>query len=117
MYLDPHRERKNKLYNMKVTVILLVNGEIGTIVKGLVKGLRDSVIIRWVDPFIYRIFKIGWNPEKYPGDLKGIAVIQTPVKYQQLKLEWRVIILFTQPLRSGRIWHKVNFFKWSFKGL
>ena len=27
------------------------------------------------------------------------------------------IIIFTQPLRSGRIWHKVNFFKQSLTGL
>ena len=27
------------------------------------------------------------------------------------------VILFTQPLRSGRIWHKVNFFKRSLTGL
>ena len=28
-----------------------------------------------------------------------------------------LMILFTQPLRSGRIWHKVNFFKRSLRGL
>ena len=27
------------------------------------------------------------------------------------------VILFTQPLRSGRVWHKVNFFKQSLTGL
>ena len=27
------------------------------------------------------------------------------------------IIIFTQPLYSGRIWHKVNFFKRSLTGL
>ena len=28
-----------------------------------------------------------------------------------------IIIIFTQPLRSGRIWHKVNFLKRSLTGL
>ena len=28
-----------------------------------------------------------------------------------------ILILFTQTLRSGRIWHKVNFFKRSLTGL
>ena len=28
-----------------------------------------------------------------------------------------IIFIFTQPLRSGRIWHKVNFFKRSLTGL
>ena len=28
-----------------------------------------------------------------------------------------ILILFTQPLHSGRIWHKVNFFKRSLRGL
>ena len=29
----------------------------------------------------------------------------------------QIIIIFTQPLRSSRIWHKVNFFKRSLTGL
>ena len=27
------------------------------------------------------------------------------------------LYIFTQPLRLGRIWHKVNFFEWSLTGL
>ena len=36
----------------------------------------------------YSITKIGQNTEKSPGDLKGLIVIQIPVKYHQLTLVW-----------------------------
>ena len=39
-YLDLARELK-KLWNMKVTIILIVIGAFGTVTKGLLKGLED----------------------------------------------------------------------------
>ena len=39
-YLDLARELK-KLWNMKVTIILIVIGAFGTVTKGLLKGLGD----------------------------------------------------------------------------
>ena len=42
-YLDLARELK-KLYNMKVTVIPIVIGALGTVTKGLVQGLEDLEI-------------------------------------------------------------------------
>ena len=39
-YFDPVRELK-KLWNMKVTVIPIVNSSLGTVTKGLVPGLED----------------------------------------------------------------------------
>ena len=39
-YLDLARELK-KLWNMKVTIVLIVIGAFGTITKGLLKGLED----------------------------------------------------------------------------
>ena len=39
-YLDLARELK-KLWNMKVTVILIAIGAFGTVTKGLLKGLED----------------------------------------------------------------------------
>ena len=39
-YLDLVRELK-KLWNMKVTIVLIVFGAFGTITKGLLKGLVD----------------------------------------------------------------------------
>ena len=40
-YLDLARELK-KLWNMKVTIILIVIGAFGTVTKGLLKGLEDE---------------------------------------------------------------------------
>ena len=48
------------------------------------------------------MFEIGKNTEDGTGELGRLAVTQTPVKDPQ-------ITIFTQPLRSDRIWHKVNF--------
>ena len=39
-YLDHARELK-KLWNMKVTIIPIVIGALGTVTKGLLKGLED----------------------------------------------------------------------------
>ena len=39
-YLDLARELK-KLWNMKVTIVPIVIGAFGTIIKGLLKGLED----------------------------------------------------------------------------
>ena len=40
-YLDLVRQLKKKLWNMKVTVIPIVIGALGTITKRLVQGLED----------------------------------------------------------------------------
>ena len=37
------------------------------------------------------------------------------IQHGNIDNEYKFLILFTQPLRSGRIWHKVNF-KAEFKG-
>ena len=42
-YLDLTRELK-KLWNMKVTIEPIVIGALGTITKGLLKGLEDSEV-------------------------------------------------------------------------
>ena len=42
-YLDRARESE-KLLNMKVTIILIVIGALGTVTKGLVQGLEDLEI-------------------------------------------------------------------------
>ena len=39
----------------------------------------------------YSIFKIGQNTKKSPGDLKRLAVTQTPVENHQLTLVWKTI--------------------------
>ena len=40
-YLDLAREFKKKLWNMKVTIVPIVIGVLGTITKGLSKGMED----------------------------------------------------------------------------
>ena len=47
-YIDPARELK-KLWNMKVTVILIVTGALGTVAKELVLGLEEMQIRRRVE--------------------------------------------------------------------
>ena len=47
-YLDLARELK-KLWNMKVMIISIVVGILGIVTKGLVKGLEDLEIRRWVE--------------------------------------------------------------------
>ena len=69
-YLDLARELK-KLWNMKMTVIPIVIGVLGTVTKGLVKELGGLGKKR--TSFI----KIGQNTEKSPGDLRRLAITQT----------------------------------------
>ena len=47
-YLDLARELK-KQWNMKVTIVPIVIGALGTITKGLLKGLEDLEIGGWVE--------------------------------------------------------------------
>ena len=76
-YLDLARELK-KLWNMRVTVIPIVDSALGTVLKGLKKGLENQRKNR--DNPYQSFVKIGQNIEKSPGDLKKLAVTQTPVK-------------------------------------
>ena len=68
---------------MKVPMLPVVIGAFGTITKGLLKGLEDYPNDS--------IAKNGQNPETSPGDLKKLAVTQTPVKNHQLTLMWKTL--------------------------
>ena len=60
-YLHPSLELK-KLWNMKVTVIPIVIGAIGTVTKRLIKGLEYLEIRGWVEIIQnYSITEIGQN--------------------------------------------------------
>ena len=61
---------------MKVIVIPIVIGVLGTVRNKRMGGdhLNDSII------------KISQNTEKNPGDLRRLAVTQTPVRNHQLTL-------------------------------
>ena len=67
--------------SIKVTVIPIVIGALGTITKELVQGLEDLEIREEVETIPnYGIIKIGQNTEKSAGDLRRLHVSQTPVK-------------------------------------
>ena len=66
----------------------IVIGALGTVTKKIIKGpggleswwtCRDSIA------------EDGQNPETSPGDLRGLAVTQTPVKNHQLILMWKTL--------------------------
>ena len=67
-----------------MTIVPIVIGAFGTVTKGLLKGLEDLEVGRRVETI--QIIEDGPNTEKSPGDLKRLAVTQTPVKSHQLTL-------------------------------
>ena len=78
---------------MKVTIMPIVIGALGTVTKGLLiillllEGLEDLEIGGWVETIQkIALLKDGQNTEKSPGDLRRLAVTQTPVKNHQLTL-------------------------------
>ena len=83
-YLDLARELK-KLWNVKVTVIPIVIGAFGTVIKRLIKGLEVEMSASEDHPKD-SIVKIGQYTMKNPGDLRGPVDTQTPVENRQLML-------------------------------
>ena len=75
-YLELGRELK-KIWNIKVTVIPIVIGALGTVTKGLVQGLEDLEIRRRVETIqttaLSRLARILSS-----GDLRRLAVTQDP---------------------------------------
>ena len=65
-----------------MTVIPIVTGALGTVIKGLVLGQEDLEIRgpskpqQSGDHLIYCIIKIGQNTEKSPGDLRDLLSLQ-----------------------------------------
>ena len=77
---------------MKVTIVPIVIGALGTVIKGLLKGLEDLEIGGRVWDYPNNsIAEDGQNPETSPGDLRRLAVTQTPVKNHQLTLMWKTL--------------------------
>ena len=70
---------------MKVLIILIVIGALGTVTEELVKELEDMKITGQVETIqattLLRLAKI-----QSPGDLRRLAVTQTTVKDHQLML-------------------------------
>ena len=87
-YLDLARELK-KLWNIKLTIVLIVIGALGTITKGLLKGLEDlegggrvetmqmTALLRTAR-ILRRVLEIWF-------------VTQTPVNNHQLTLMWKTL--------------------------
>ena len=76
---------------MKVTIIPIVIGAFSShqrIIKGT-GGLGDKRTSE--DHSNYYIIENGKIAEKSPGDLRILAVTQTPVKDHQLKLMWKTL--------------------------
>ena len=66
---------------MKVTVISVVIGALETLFQRLGKGTRRIEIQETSGGHPdYCIIKISQNTEKSPGDLKKLAITQTPMK-------------------------------------
>ena len=76
-YLDLAREHK-KVWNMRVTVIRVVIGTLGTATKGLEMALEDLEMRRQAETI---------KTKKILGDLRRLTVTQTPMKNHQLILE------------------------------
>ena len=72
---------------MQVTIIPIVIGAFGTVTKGLLKRLGDLEVSGRVETIQNdSIIENGQNTKKSPGDLRRLAVTQTPVKNHQLTL-------------------------------
>ena len=75
------------IWNNKVIIIPIVIAAFGTVTKGLLKG--SGGLGGWRtsgDHSNYYIIENSQNTEKSPGDLRRLAVTQTPVKDHQLTL-------------------------------
>ena len=75
------------MWNMQVTIIVIVIGSFGTVTKGLLKELEDMVI----GHPNYSIIENDQNTEKSSGDLSRLAVTQTLVKNHQIILMWKTL--------------------------
>ncbi len=74
-----------KLWKMKVTIVPIVIGTLGTETKGLLKGLKDLEVGGRVET-IQMTALLKTATILSPGDLRRLAVTQTPVKDHQLTL-------------------------------
>ena len=75
---------------MRVTGIPVVVGALGTVPKGVEKepeGIGNQR--KDQDHPNYRVVKISLNTQKCSGDLRRLAVTQTPVKDLQLTQVWK----------------------------
>ena len=77
-YMDCIRELK-KLWNMKVSVLLILLYTLGTITKCFEKRLWNLDIRVWIETTQTIVIKISLNTTKSPGDQRRYAVTQISV--------------------------------------
>ena len=73
------------MWHMKLTVIPIVTGAVGQVIKGFVQELEDLDIAGRGDHPNYCI-KVGQNTVKSPGNLRILALCQIPVRNHRLML-------------------------------
>ena len=76
---------------MKVTIVPIVIGAFGTVTKGLLKDLED--LEGSGQEKTIQTTALLKNTEKSPGDLRKLALTQTPVKAHQLSLMWKTLMI------------------------
>ena len=76
---------------MKVTIKPIVIGAFGIVTKGLLKAWMTWKLAMSGDHPNDSIIENGQNTEKSPGDLRRLAVTQTPVKNHQLTMMWKTL--------------------------
>ena len=80
---------------MKVTIVPIVIGALGTVIKGLLKGLEDLEVGGRVETIqttgLLRMARILRRVLETWGDLRRLAVTQTPVKNHQQTLMWKTL--------------------------
>ena len=89
-WLDLAGELK-KLLNMKVTTIPIIISVLGTVTKGLVQEQEVLEIRGRVETNQTSALLRSDNTEKSPGDLRGLAITQTPVENHQLMPVWKTL--------------------------
>ena len=90
---------------MKVIIISIVIGAFGTVTKGLLKGLEDLEVGEPSgDHPNNSIIENGQNTEKSPGDLRRLAVTQTPVKDHQRYADGKT--LMSKNNNNNKTWRK-----------
>ena len=77
---------------MKVTIVQIVIGALGTITKGLLKGLEDLEVSGRVETIqTTGIVENDQNPETIPRNLRKLDLTRIPVKNHQLTLMWKTL--------------------------
>ena len=77
---------------MKVMMIPIFIGAYGTVTEGLLKGLANLEVGGQVETIQNTaLLRKEQNNAKSPGDLRTLAITQTPVKDYQLTLMWKTV--------------------------